>query len=76
MDRTSIGPNTKIELYCQCKVGARVVGCYAHVASVLWYLGYWRHNHTQRKTPSLQYADTVQDVANGDDSTSESQKEI
>lgn len=32
--------NTNIEWYCQCKVGARVVGCCAHVASVLWYLGY------------------------------------
>ncbi|XP_033752795.1 uncharacterized protein LOC117336398 [Pecten maximus] len=29
--------------YCTCKVGARVVGCCAHVASVLWYLGYKRH---------------------------------
>ncbi|XP_021339896.1 uncharacterized protein LOC110441121 [Mizuhopecten yessoensis] len=29
--------------YCTCKVGARVVGCCAHVASVLWYIGYQRH---------------------------------
>lgn len=29
--------------YCTCKVGARVIGCCAHVASVLWYLGYDRH---------------------------------
>ncbi|CAC5420537.1 unnamed protein product [Mytilus coruscus] len=28
--------------YCTCKAGARVVGCCAHVASVLWYLGYQR----------------------------------
>ncbi|XP_045173214.2 uncharacterized protein LOC123534842 [Mercenaria mercenaria] len=28
--------------YCTCKVGARVVGCCAHVASVIWYLGYFR----------------------------------
>ncbi|XP_063426803.1 uncharacterized protein LOC134710378 [Mytilus trossulus] len=28
--------------YCTCKSGARVVGCCAHVASVLWYLGYQR----------------------------------
>jgi hypothetical protein len=28
--------------YCTCKVGARVVGCCAHVSSVLWYLGYQR----------------------------------
>lgn len=33
--------------YCTCKVGARVVGCCAHVASVLWYLGYFRFLGTQ-----------------------------
>ncbi|GFV15792.1 hypothetical protein TNCV_987751 [Trichonephila clavipes] len=61
------------------KNDATVVGCSAHVASVLWYLGYWRHNHTQRKTPSLGYVDTHQDVATGwsrDDSASESEKKI
>ncbi|GFX08558.1 hypothetical protein TNCV_4170571 [Trichonephila clavipes] len=46
-----------------CKVGARRIGYCAHVASVLWYLGYWPHNHTQTKTPSLGYADTLQDAA-------------
>lgn len=29
--------------YCECKVGPRTVGCCAHVASVLWYLGYARN---------------------------------
>ncbi|GFW36955.1 uncharacterized protein TNCV_5018541 [Trichonephila clavipes] len=77
--RTGIGHNPNIEWYCHCKVGARVVGCCAHVASVLWYLGYWRHNHTQTKTPSLGYADTLQDATAGwpiDDSASKSEKEI
>ncbi|GFQ75908.1 uncharacterized protein TNCT_180021 [Trichonephila clavata] len=31
--RTGIGHNPNIEWYCQSKVGARVVGCCAHVAS-------------------------------------------
>lgn len=30
--------------YCKCKSGARVVGVCAHIASILWYLGYARHN--------------------------------
>ncbi|XP_062608957.1 uncharacterized protein LOC134270728 [Saccostrea cucullata] len=30
--------------YCTCKVGARMVGCCAHIASVLWYLGIERHD--------------------------------
>ncbi|GFW98718.1 hypothetical protein TNCV_2758941 [Trichonephila clavipes] len=62
----------------KCKVCARVVGCCLHVAFVIWYLGYWRHNHTQTKTSSLGYTDTLQDAAKGwssDDSVSESQKE-
>ena len=32
--------------YCTCKSGARVVGTCAHIASVLWYLGYQRHLDT------------------------------
>jgi hypothetical protein len=30
--------------YCTCKIGARTVGCCAHVASVVWYLGYQRYS--------------------------------
>ena len=30
--------------YCTCKSGARVVGCCAHVASVLWFLGFFHFN--------------------------------
>ncbi|GFW50750.1 uncharacterized protein TNCV_422131 [Trichonephila clavipes] len=77
--RTSVGHNPNIEWHCQCKVAAAVVGCRAHVVSVLWYLGYWRHNYTQTNTPSLRYANTLQDAATGwssDDLASESEKEI
>lgn len=34
--------------YCTCKSGARTIGCCAHIASVLWYLGYARHNENVR----------------------------
>lgn len=30
--------------YCQCKAGQRTVGCCAHVATVVWYLGWARHH--------------------------------
>ena len=36
--------------YCQCKTGARTIGSCAHVASIVWYLSYARHNNF---TPSL-----------------------
>ena len=29
--------------YCKCKTGARTLGCCAHIASVLWYMGFARH---------------------------------
>lgn len=35
--------------YCKCSAGARTVGCCAHVASVLWYLGYHRHLNQEEK---------------------------
>ena len=31
--------------YCQCKAGQRTVGCCAHVATVVWYLGWARHHN-------------------------------
>ena len=38
---TSSNPTTG--WFCTCKSVARVVGCYAHIASVLWYLGFEWH---------------------------------
>lgn len=35
---------------CQCKSGARNVGCCSHVATMLWYLGYARYTNW---TPSI-----------------------
>ncbi|XP_062598202.1 uncharacterized protein LOC134259614 [Saccostrea cucullata] len=29
--------------YCKCKAGSRVVGCCAHITSVVWYLSYARY---------------------------------
>jgi hypothetical protein len=30
--------------YCQCTAGARNLGCCGHVASIIWYLSFARHN--------------------------------
>ncbi|KAJ8916939.1 hypothetical protein NQ315_013411 [Exocentrus adspersus] len=38
--------------YCTCQSGARSLGTCAHVASVLWYLGFARHQ------PNIKYPDT------------------
>ncbi|CAC5379539.1 unnamed protein product [Mytilus coruscus] len=59
--------------YCTCKVGARVVGCCAHIASTMWYLGYSRW---ELETPSTcKYADSIlnaKDVSLETDSDSDS----
>ena len=49
--------------YCTCQSGARTVGTCAHVASVLWYLGYARHNQNIRY-PSTRLIETIQDAGN------------
>ena len=35
--------------YCKCKSCSGVVGCCAHKASVLWFLGYFRHQPKDKK---------------------------
>ena len=43
--------------YCTCKAGLRTLGCCAHVAAVILYLGHLRYNsaqfHPARKIQSL-----------------------
>ena len=43
--------------YCTCKVGARVVGCCAHISSTIWYLGYSRWQ--QQSIPSCRFSDSI-----------------
>ena len=47
--------------YCKCKTGARTLGCCAHVASVLWYLGFARHQE-KIKYPSTQLLGVFKDA--------------
>ena len=50
--------------YCGCRSGARTLGCCAHVASVLWYLGYYRNETENSETkPSNVHIDYVKDAA-------------
>ncbi|CAF4165165.1 unnamed protein product [Rotaria sp. Silwood2] len=49
--------------YCTCPTGARVVGCCAHTAALLWYLGVCRAEYDDKGHPlSAQYLlETVDD---------------
>lgn len=49
--------------YCTCKSGARTVGTCAHVASVLWFLGYSRHQN-RVKYPSVMLLEKISDASN------------
>jgi len=60
--------------YCQCKVGAHVVECCAHVASVLWYLGYHRHVIQEVKPDRTNYDDFILDATTSNWSESDETK--
>jgi len=49
--------------YCQCKNRAGVIGCCAHIASVLWYLGYFRHLDNFHQYNSDNYPNFLFDAA-------------
>ena len=59
--------------YCTCKIGSRVVGCCAHIASVLWFLGYDRHqNNTIRSNVrNHQLLDALDVPSDNDDTDSD-----
>lgn len=52
-----------LDYYCTCKSGARTLGTCAHVASVLWYLGYARYQQNIRY-PDDSLLNTTHDAAN------------
>lgn len=51
-----------IGYYCMCKTGARTLGTCAHIASVLWFLGYARHQ-PNIKYPSEALLASIADVS-------------
>lgn len=61
-------PNVAVEnalirgYYCTCMTGARTLGTCVHVTSVLWYLGYARHNNDVN-CPSQELIHTIADAA-------------
>lgn len=61
--------------YCLCKNGARVVGCCAHIASVLWCLGYYRHYDRIPQYHSDHYPEFLLDAADFQVSDEETEEE-
>lgn len=50
--------------YCKCKAGARVVGTCAHVASVIWFLGFARHTENGALSRRKDWSNFMLDAAN------------
>lgn len=51
--------------YCRCKTGARVVGVCAHIAAILWYLGYGRFMYSADERVGVRdWSSFVEDAAN------------
>jgi hypothetical protein len=51
--------------YCDCRSGARTIGCCAHIASVIWYLGYAKYNpNLLRPTFSVKLFSYCNDASN------------
>lgn len=60
--------------YCKCRAGARVVGMCSHVAAILWYLGYARHQR-DKKLGVQDWGEFVDDATLVDDSDSSSESD-
>ena len=59
------------EWYCQCRTGARTVGMCAHIASLIWYLGYARYTGVKSRIDFGSYLDDAADIPETDSDDSE-----
>ena len=48
--------------YCTCVNGCRVVGCCAHIASIIYYLAYAWHNLQQLRQRTFSYYNSIADA--------------
>lgn len=64
-----------ISYYCTCKSGSRTLGTCSHIASVLWYLGYARHEENV-KYPSTHLLLDITDAANRHNPNQENQEPV
>lgn len=51
------------EFYCTCKSGSRTLGTCAHITSILWFLGYARHEE-RVSYPTHLLINNIQDAGN------------
>lgn len=52
IDDLEADPNPILGNYCTCKSGARTLGTCAHIAAILWFLGFARHQENIHYPPT------------------------
>ncbi|KAJ8737558.1 hypothetical protein PYW08_000153 [Mythimna loreyi] len=57
IDNSLNGREAISQYYCNCKVGKRTVGCCSHTMTILWYLGWARHQNNIE--PPAQFLDDL-----------------
>ncbi|CAF1555268.1 unnamed protein product, partial [Adineta ricciae] len=57
--------------YCKCTAGARNLGCCSHVASVIWYLAFARHNKFAPSVGRQRLLQTLTTTVEGTDTDSD-----
>ena len=55
-------PNEILGWYCTCKVGVRVIGCFAHISSLMWYLAYAGYELSELHQSSSFYSNVILDA--------------
>ena len=76
-ENSSEGCDKIKEWFCQCTTGTRTVGMCAHIASLIWYLGYARHMELKSRIDFGNYIDdaAVIPVTDSDDSEASSESD-
>jgi len=64
--------STILGWYCTCRAGARVVGCCAYCASIMWYLSFARHHPEHLKQESSSFLNSLTDAADYSDASDKS----
>ena len=67
--------STILGWYCTCPAGARVIGCCAHCASIIWYLSFARHHPEQLKQESSSFVNFLTNATDYSDASDESDLE-
>lgn len=53
IDKSKTSRDAICEYYCTCESGARTAGCYSHVMTIVWYLGYAQYHGVNIPNPDV-----------------------